>query len=64
MAKLKIKKTKKQIKQAPEKPKEENEVVLPAVRSSDEPTSRQVVKVEKLLNFYTFLKFVYKVYFC
>ncbi|OWR52443.1 putative brix domain-containing protein 2 [Danaus plexippus plexippus] len=41
MAKLKIKKTKKQIKQAPEKPKEENEVVLPAVRSSDEPTSRQ-----------------------
>ncbi|CAG9560336.1 unnamed protein product [Danaus chrysippus] len=41
MAKLKIKKTKKQVKQAPEKPKEENEVVLPAVRSSDEPTPKQ-----------------------
>lgn len=42
MAKIKVKKNKKQTNDVKEAPKEENVVVLPPVRMSDDPTPKQV----------------------
>lgn len=51
MAKTKVKKNKKQVNQVKETPTEDNVVVLPPVRMSDDPTPKQV----SFVNYRTFL---------